>query len=155
MHQFRRTIRFEYIVCYVYVTAECFLGPRNGFGAQGSFGNREGGQPRLPAEPNPDGDLEAHPVLAPAPPGYRARPKKSSPKTASNRRTLYRYRKSQRTPISSPRLVSPMKLGPARSTSPALARTWARARQCSACAARIARPRPAAENKTFKTGCRE
>jgi hypothetical protein len=38
----------------------------------------------------------------------RASPKKSSPKIAFNRRTL--YRESQETPISSPRLVSPITL---------------------------------------------
>jgi predicted amidohydrolase len=43
--------------------------------------------------------------------GTRASPKKSSPKATLNRRTL--YKKSQKIPISSPRLVSPITLGSA------------------------------------------
>jgi hypothetical protein len=49
----------------------------------------------------------------------RASPKKYSPKIALNRRTL--YRKPQKTPIASPRLVSPIKLELALSRAPALA----------------------------------
>ena len=39
----------------------------------------------------------------------RASPKRSSPKIVLNRRAL--YRESQKIPISSPKVVSPMKLG--------------------------------------------
>ena len=45
-----------------------------------------------------------------------ARRKKSSPKNALNRRTL--YRKSQKIPISSPKLLSPIQLGLALSRAP-------------------------------------
>jgi hypothetical protein len=49
----------------------------------------------------------------------RASPKNSSPKPTLNKRTL--YSKSQKVPISSPRLASPIKLGLALSGAPGCA----------------------------------
>ena len=97
--------------------------------------SRRRGRSRSPAaRPRPRTSASASP---PARAGrtcgrYRARPKKYSPKSTLNRRTL--YRELQKMPIPSPRLASPIKLGLALSGAPG--RTTTRSRTCSSASRR-------------------